>query len=68
MVMGLLLRATAGKNTPRMRLCQRGSQLRIWERENLKQGVVLRAQDGRQEDVAVCAEAAERSHEMKTEM
>lgn len=42
--MGLLLRATAGKNTPRMRLGQRGSQLRIWERENLKQGVVLRAQ------------------------
>lgn len=51
-----------------MRLGQRGSQLRIWARENLKQGVVLRAQDGRQEDVAVCAEAAERSHEMKTDV
>lgn len=52
-----------------MKLGRRGSQLRGWERENLRQGGTLRSQktvSGRR--MWLSAEEAERSHDIKTEM
>lgn len=52
-----------------MKLGRRGRQPRRWERKNLRQGGALRSQktvSGRR--MWLSAEAAERSHDIKTEM